>query len=41
MSGKSDVPTPEGTKEYDDKNLPDEFFSSPEKAAAYRAQRAA
>lgn len=41
MSGKSDVPTPEGTKEYDDKNLPDEFFSSPEEAAAYRAQRAA
>jgi hypothetical protein len=39
MSGKPTL-VPAGKMEYDDDNLPDEFFSSPEEAAAYRNQRA-
>jgi hypothetical protein len=41
MAGKSkSTPVPAGQMEYDDDKLPDEFFSSPEEAAAYRNQRA-
>jgi len=41
MAGKSkSTPVPAGQMEYDDDQLPDEFFSSPEEAAAYRNQRA-
>jgi len=39
MAGKPTV-VPAGQMEYDDAELPDEFFSSPEEAAAYRNQRA-
>jgi hypothetical protein len=39
MAGKP-TPVPAGQMEYDDAELPDEFFSSPEEAAAYRNQRA-
>jgi hypothetical protein len=39
MSGKPTV-VPAGQMEYNDAELPDEFFSSPEEAAAYRNQRA-
>jgi hypothetical protein len=39
MSGKPTV-VPAGQMEYNDADLPDEFFSSPEEAAAYRNQRA-
>jgi len=39
MSGKPTA-VPAGQMEYNDAELPDEFFSSPEEAAAYRNQRA-